>query len=231
MQVDIIETTGINEALLGLGLSYGLTSDMDIYALSYPENTDTYSKCLDIANKLAHKQGGHNKFLESITISLDITAPRYWWSEFDTYRVGVTKQSESTMHTITKRPLTQKDFQGTVVAETLTFLNELIDRYNNTPYLVTQQTLLHKIKNNLPEGFLQRRIVVLNAKTLQNIIAQRHNHRLREWHTFCTAIYNVFDEFPFPGNPLPTWIFPEGYTPPQENDTDESNTPCEEHSS
>ena len=231
MQVDIIETTGIDEALLGLGLSYGLTSDMDIYALSYPENAVTYCKCRDIANKLAHKQGGHNKFLESITISLDITAPRYWWSEFDTYRVGVTKQSESTMHTITKRPLTQKDFQGTVVAETLTFLNELIDKYNNTPYLVTQQTLLHKIKNNLPEGFLQRRIVVLNAKTLQNIIAQRHNHRLREWHTFCTAIYNVFDEFPFPGNPLPTWIFPEGYTPPQENDTDESDTPCEEHSS
>lgn len=227
MKIKVIETTGLSAAIMGLGLSYGLTSDMDMEEFLYTN----YDKCRDIANKLAHKQGGHNKFLESITISLDITAPRYWWSEFDTYRVGVTKQSESTMHTITKRPLTQKDFQGTVVAETLTFLNELIDRYNNTPYLVTQQTLLHKIKNNLPEGFLQRRIVVLNAKTLQNIIAQRHNHRLREWHTFCTAIYNVFDEFPFPGNPLPTWIFPEGYTPPQENDTDESDTPCEEHSS
>ena len=230
MKIKVIETTGIGEALLGLGLSYGLTSDISIYDLYYLEN-EIDCKCRDIADKLAHKQGGHNKFLESINIYLDITAPRYWWSEFDTYRVGVTKQSESTIHTITKRPLTQKDFQGTVVAETLTFLNELIDRYNSTPYLVTQQTLLHKIKNNLPEGFLQRRIVVLNAKTLQNIIAQRHNHRLREWHTFCTTIYNVFDEFPFPGNPLPTWIFPEGYTPPQENDTDESDTPCEEHSS
>ena len=225
MKIKVIETTGLSAAIMGLGLSYGLTSDMDMEDFLYTN----YDKCRDIANKLAHKQGGHNKFLESITISLDITAPRYWWSEFDTYRVGVTKQSESTIHTITKRPLTQKDFQGTVVAETLTFLNELIDRYNSTPYLVTQQTLLHKIKNNLPEGFLQRRIVVLNAKTLQNIIAQRHNHRLHEWHTFCTAIYNGFDEFP--GNPLPTWIFPEGYTPPQENDTDESDTPCEEHSS
>ena len=229
MQVDIIETTGIDEALLGLGLSYGLTSDMDIYALSYPENTDTYSKCLDIANKLAHKQGGHNKFLESITISLDITAPRYWWSEFDTYRVGVTKQSESTMHTITKRPLTQADFQGTVVAETLTFLNELIERYNNTSYLVVKQSLFHRIKNNLPEGYLQRRIVVLNAKTLQNIIAQRYNHRLYEWKTFYTLIYNSFNDVPC--NPLRPWIFPEGYTSTLENDTDESDTPCEEHSS
>ena len=231
MKINIIDITGKTTALLGLGLSYGITSDLDILDFNHYTNDSIYAKCLNIANNLAHKQGGHNKFLESINIYLDITAPRYWWSEFDTYRVGVTKQSESTIHTITKRPLTQRDFQGTVVAETLTFLNELIDRYNSTPYLVTQQTLLHKIKNNLPEGFLQRRIVVLNAKTLQNIIAQRHNHRLREWHTFCTAIYNGFDEFPFPGNPLPTWIFPEGYTPPQENDTDESDTPCEEHSS
>ena len=230
MKINIIETSGETTALFGIGLSYGITSTYKS-CTALRLYTDIYNKLLKIADALAHKQRGHNKFLESINISLDITAPRYWWSEFDTYRVGVTKQSESTMHTITKRPLTQKDFQGTVVAETLTFLNELIDRYNSTPYLVTQQTLLHKIKNNLPEGFLQRRIVVLNAKTLQNIIAQRHNHRLREWHTFCTAIYNVFDEFPFPGNPLPTWIFPEGYTPPQENDTDESDTPCEEHSS
>ena len=230
MKINIIETSGETTALFGIGLSYGITSTYKS-CTALRLYTDIYNKLLKIADALAHKQRGHNKFLESINISLDITAPRYWWSEFDTYRVGVTKQSESTIHTITKRPLTQKDFQGTVVAETLTFLNELIDRYNSTPYLVTQQTLLHKIKNNLPEGFLQRRIVVLNAKTLQNIIAQRHNHRLREWHTFCTAIYNVFDEFPYPGNPLPTWIFPEGYTPPQENDTDESDTPCEEHSS
>ena len=230
MKINIIETSGETTALFGIGLSYGITSTYKS-CTALRLYTDLYNKLLKIADALAHKQRGHNKFLESINISLDITAPRYWWSEFDTYRVGVTKQSESTIHTITKRPLTQKDFQGTVVAETLTFLNELIDRYNNTPYLVTQQTLLHKIKNNLPEGFLQRRIVVLNAKTLQNIIAQRHNHRLHEWHTFCTAIYNVFDEFPYPGNPLPTWIFPEGYTPPQENDTDESDTPCEEHSS
>ena len=228
MKINIIEINGTYTALFGLGLSYGITSDCKSLTALLTD-TDLCNRLLETANRLVHKQGGHNKFLESINIYLDITAPRYWWSEFDTYRVGVTKQSESTIHTITKRPLTQKDFQGTVVAETLTFLNELIDRYNSTPYLVTQQTLLHKIKNNLPEGFLQRRIVVLNAKTLQNIIAQRHNHRLHEWHTFCTAIYNGVDEFPC--NPLLTWIFPEGYTPPQENDTDESDTPCEEHSS
>lgn len=220
MKVDIIETTDKNIALLGLGLSYGLTRGMSVYALSYPENIDTYCKCLDTADKLAHKQGGHNKFLESITTSLDITAPRYWWSEFDTYRVGVTKQSESTIHTITKRPLTQEDFQGSIAVGMLTFLNELIERYNNTPSLVTKQNLFHRIKNNLPEGFLQRRIVVLNAKTLQNIIAQRINHRIPEWNLFCKNIHNSLPSY------LRSWVFPEGYRPPQESDTS-----CEEHSS
>ena len=223
MKINIIETSGENTALFGIGLSYGITSTYKSCTALHLYN-DLYNKLLKIADTLAHKQGGHNKFLESINISLDITAPRYWWSEFDTYRVGVTKQSESTIHTITKRPLTQRDFQGTVVAETLTFLNELIERYNNTPYLVTQQALFHHIKNNLPEGYLQRRIVVLNAKTLQNIIAQRHNHRLYEWKKFCTSIYDNFDKYSF--TPLRTWLFPEGYIPPQESDT-----PCEEHSS
>ena len=226
MKINIIETSGENTALFGIGLSYGITSTYESCTAIYP-----YKKLLKIADALAHKQRGHNKFLESINISLDITAPRYWWSEFDTYRVGVTKQSESTIHTLGKRDLTADDFEHNLPFDILTIFNNIIDRYRCTENKKEKENLFLTLKNLLPEGFLQRRIVVLNAKTLQNIIAQRHNHRLREWHTFCTTIYNVFDEFPFPGNPLPTWIFPEGYTPPQENDTDESDTPCEEHSS
>ena len=220
MKVDIIEITGITTALMGLGLSYGLTSNMDMVDFIYTK----YDKLLKIAEALAHKQRGHNKFLESINISLDITAPRYWWCEFDTYRVGVTKQSESTIHTITKRTLTQGDFQQPIDEFQLTRINYLIARYNREGSPSIKNSIFAKIKNNLPEGFLQRRIIALNAKTLQNIIAQRHNHRLHEWHTFCTTIYNSFVEFP--DNPLRTWIFPEGYTPPQEDDPT-----CPKHSS
>ena len=205
MEVNIIEITGKTTALLGLGLSYGITSDLDILDFNHYTNASIYVKCLNIANNLAHKQGGHNKFLESITISLDIKAPRYWWSEFDTYRVGITKQSESTIHTLTKRELTQKDFEYRLSLPMLNYLNEEIDRYKCTEHQEEKEHIFHNIKVNLPEGYLQRRIVVCNAKTLQNIIAQRHNHRLLEWKLFCKRIYNVITD------PLCTWLFPEGY--------------------
>ena len=99
MKINIIETSGETTALFGLGLSYGITSAYKS-RLALHLYDDLYDKLLKTADTLAHKQGGHNKFLESINISLDITAPRYWWSEFDTYRVGVTNVSVSTILTL-----------------------------------------------------------------------------------------------------------------------------------
>ena len=206
MEVNIIEITGKTTALLGLGLSYGITSDLNILDFNHYTNDSIFAKCLNIANNLAHKQGGHNKFLESINISLDIKAPRYWWSEFDTYRVGITKQSESTIHTLTKRQLTAADFNGGIALITLDYLNTCIIKYNNAESKAKQEHIFHIIKVNLPEGYLQRRIVVLNAKTLQNIIAQRMNHRLPEWKFFCTTLHN---SLPFH---ICSWVFPEGHT-------------------
>ena len=206
MKVNIIEITGKTTALLGLGLSYGITSDLDILDFNHYTNDSIYAKCLNIANNLAHKQGGHNKFLESINISLDIKAPRYWWSEFDTYRVGVTKQSESTIHTLGKRDLTADDFEHNLPFDILTIFNNIIDRYRCTENKKEKETLFLTLKNLLPEGYLQRRIVVLNAKTLQNIIAQRINHRLPEWKQFCDTLRN---SLPFH---ICSWVFPEGHT-------------------
>ena len=206
MKINIIEITGKTTALLGLGLSYGITSDLDILDFNHYTNDSIYAKCLNIANNLAHKQGGHNKFLESINISLDITAPRYWWSEFDTYRVGVTKQSESTIHTLGKRDLTADDFEHNLPFDILTIFNNIIDRYRCTENKKEKETLFLTLKNLLPEGYLQRRIVVLNAKTLQNIIAQRINHRLPEWKQFCDTLHNSLPFY------LRSWVFPEGHT-------------------
>lgn len=206
MEVNIIEITGKTTALLGLGLSYGITSDLDILDFNHYTNDSIYAKSLNIANNLAHKQGGHNKFLESINISLDIKAPRYWWSEFDTYRVGITKQSESTIHTLTKRKLTQKDFEYGLPLPMLNCLNEEIDRYKCTEHQEEKEHHFRTLKAFLPESYLQRRIVVLNAKTLQNIIAQRINHRLPEWKQFCDTLRN---SLPFH---ICSWVFPEGHT-------------------
>lgn len=205
MKINIIETSGETTALFGIGLSYGITSTYKS-CTALRLYTDIYNKLLKIADALAHKQRGHNKFLESINISLDITAPRYWWSEFDTYRVGVTKQSESTIHTLGKRDLTADDFEHNLPFDILTIFNNIIDRYRCTENKKEKETLFLTLKNLLPEGYLQRRIVVLNAKTLQNIIAQRINHRLPEWKQFCDTLRN---SLPFH---ICSWVFPEGHT-------------------
>ena len=206
MKVNIIEINGIRTALFGLGLSYGITSDCKSPTALFTD-TDLYNRLLETATNLAHKQGGHNKFLESINISLDITAPRYWWSEFDTYRVGITKQSESTIHTLTRRELTEDDFEYGLPSSFLRDLNEEIDRYKCAEHQEEKELHFRALKAFLPESFLQRRIVTLNAKTLQNIIAQRINHRLPEWKFFCTTLHNSLP------SSLCSWVFPEGYTP------------------
>lgn len=162
MKIQVLREAGYEEALLGLSLSYNQAVE------NMPK----------VANKLFNKEDGHNKFLESIVVWLDIAAPRYWWQQFDTYRVGITKQSESTMHTMLKRLLTQGDFEETIFPETLDFLNYLIvNRY------------FTRIKNELPEGFLQRRIVCTNYKTLRHIIRQRISHKLPQWATFISGLH------------------------------------------
>lgn len=161
MKVEILREAGYEEAMLGLSLSRNKpVEDMPAVAV-----------------KLHDKDGGHNKFLETICVWLDVTMPRYFWCQFDTYRIGMTKQSESTMYTVLHRPLIQADFSYPIPDETLTRLNTLITWKNFT-----------MLKNELPEGFLQRRIVTTNYKTLRNIINQRKNHRLNEWRFFCGEI-------------------------------------------
>lgn len=175
----------VKEALFGIGLSYGLTSGIDCVS-EMPQETEERLK--KVALKLSWQEGGgHNKFLETITLSLDITAPRYWWQEFDTYRVGTTKQSESTIHTMTKRPFEALDFANDIPDVFVTELNnwrELYLKADEAKDIEQREYIFHMLKSMLPEGYNQRRIVTTNAKCLKNILAQRMHHRLAEWHLF-----------------------------------------------
>jgi len=180
LKVCILETSSIIPALIGIGLSYGLTNFDTCYLTS-----DEYQRLLSIAGRLAGRDGGHNKFLESINVTMLVRAPRYWWQEFDTYRVGVTKQSESTMHTITHRLLDHSDFAGGFIQkDVLRHLNDLITMYRETADTELKKVCFNKIKLYLPEGFLQTRCVALNLKALRNMWFQRRNHRLLEWRLF-----------------------------------------------
>ena len=157
MKIRILEEHGYASALLGLSLSYN----------QEPGRMER------VAEKLRFKGDGHNKFLETIVIWMDVDAPRYFWQQFDTYRIGVSKQSESTMHTMTRRPLEQANFEHPIPDAHLQHLNDLIanERWQ-------------AVKRDLPESFLQRRIVCLNYMALQRMIRQRKTHRLAEWHGF-----------------------------------------------
>lgn len=175
MKVTIIEEADISPALFGLGLSYGITSNLTYD--QFKKSEELHNKMFKISKTLYLKGDGHNKFLESISVYLDIDAPRYWWQEFDTYRIGVTKQSESTIHTIVHSKLDQPDFEYSISPTLLNLLNT---------YIYERDFVA--LKNILPEGFLQRRIVCCNYKVLRHIITQRRCHKLREWHTFCDEI-------------------------------------------
>lgn len=175
MEVKIIKESEQTEALFGLGLSYGITSNISFQ--DFLGNTELQEKMGRVANTLYSKDGGHNKFLESIVLWLDITAPRFWWQEFDTYRVGMTKQSESTIHTITHTKFEANNFSRYIP-------QIVIDRLN---FLVSERDF-QQLKNELPEGFLQRRIVCTNYKVLRHIISQRKNHKLEEWRVFVEEV-------------------------------------------
>lgn len=170
MKIHVLREAGLEEAMLGLSLSYDQPID----------------KMPEVARKLMLRGGAHTKFLESIVIWLDITAPRYWWQQFDTYRVGVTKQSGSTMHNILKSGVDQTNFEGRIPRVTLERINELIFA-----------KAFIQVKRELPEAYLQRRIVCSNYNTINHIMGQRWDHRLEEWHLFCNTMREVltFKEF------------------------------------
>lgn len=132
----------------------------------------------EVALKLGPKDKGHNKFLESIVVWMEIEAPRFWWSEMDTYRVGMSKQSDSTMHTLKRQNLTQENFEYPIPHEYLYHLNKLI----------ADNAFIGYIKNDLPDGFIQGRSVCTNYKVIRHIILQRHNHKLPQWLYFCEAM-------------------------------------------
>lgn len=160
MKIEILGEFGFEQAMEGLRLSY----DGDL------------SRMPARAMVLSDMDDGHNKFLESMQIWIDIKAPRYFWVEFDTYRVGMTKQSQSTMHTLKKQPLIQADFEYPIPEDLLNMLNSKLQDPTSS---------LTELKNILPEGFLQRRIVNCNYKVIRHIIKQRRKHKVPQWPQFC----------------------------------------------
>lgn len=158
---------------------------------------------LDLMTRLIRAGAPHRKFLRQIFVSVDITAPLYWWKEFDTYKVGTTANSCSTMHTLHKKKFELEDFSsdylsnlvvtedGVLELDTMGVLDELIMNLNGLRlmYLKTKDTVYWKaMVQLLPSSYNQKRTVTMTYENLLNMLEYRRGHKLNEWRRFCEWI-------------------------------------------
>ena len=151
---------------------------------------------LGLAKKLARAGSDHRKFLRQIFVSVDITAPLYWWKEFDTYKVGTVANSCSTMHKIHAKAFSRDDFSCDRLDEGgLAMLDAIIDYLEAERQKFcedkTNKQAWHNMIQILPTSYNQMRTVTLNYENLINIYYARRTHKLAEWHTLCEWIMSL----------------------------------------
>lgn len=192
---------------------------IDRDGICYPKEHDcTPYQCyaigrndLDLMRRLICAGSSHRKFLRQIFVSVDITAPRYWWTEADTYKVGTASNSCSTMHKITAKEFTLDDFSHehledfdeplrkddnglTCFPWFKTSLESTIDvlNYARELYLETQdKKYWWQLIQLLPQSYNQKRTITMTYENLLNMVSQRRGHKLDEWHDFCDWVFTL----------------------------------------
>lgn len=211
IRIENVETYGWRAALWGMRNpknSWG-KSDTKYIGNNYRLLEGIGENDLELAQRLADAGPVHGKFLRMIIVSCDITAPRYWWIEFDTYKVGTVSNSCSTMHKITERDLTLDDFShehldgyGVKLLESViheinrarrfyTHYAEYTVKYGKCD--VNKKDYWWQMIQLLPQSFNQRRTVQMNYAVLRNMYEYRKDHKLDEWRLFCKWI----EELPY----------------------------------
>ena len=152
---------------------------------------------LALMQKLSKAGDDHAKFLRMINVTCDITAPLYWWKEYDTYKVGTVANSCSTMHKIHAKEFELSDFSWEHLSErSLRVLEAVIDElnFNREKFIETKdKSYWHNMIQLLPTSYEQKRTVQLNYAVLKNMRHARKNHKLDEWRAFCERI----DKLPY----------------------------------
>lgn len=150
---------------------------------------------LSLAIRLAKAGSDHRKFMRMIFVSVDLTAPLYWWKEFDTYKVGTVANSCSTMHKIHSKELTREDFSFDKLNEdSLKIMDDLLKYIEEVrkKYLETKdKELWYNLIQLLPSSFNQMRTVTMNYENLRNMYYARKSHKLDEWHVYCDWIKSL----------------------------------------
>lgn len=223
IKVENIEVWGFEHALRGMRNPLNSWNRSDSYS-THIEDSETLQTAkfeffagendLDLMRRLYKAGAEHRKFLRQIFVSMDIIAPRFWFLEFDTYKIGTVSNSCSTMHTIMKKPFTLEDFsfdssipfaKGDCenLVETLNILRELY-LLNDVEFksdllkmgykedkIPTKQEIWRTLIEFLPQSYNQRRTVTMNYENVFNMIHQRENHKLSEWRYFTDILKNL----------------------------------------
>lgn len=227
IEIENIETTGWSAAIRGMRNPMNSWKKSDSHWDYFPPRDDRH--CIvqkardeeyvigpndrDLMLRLRKAGSDHRKFMRMIVVYMDITAPLYWWKEFDTYKVGTVANSCSTMHKIAAKEFTLDDFSyehlyegnkfkemcfsANVYSKEITATDALkiiIDALNNyrEQYLVTKdKSDWWQMIQLLPSSYNQKRTVMLNYEVLANIYAARKDHKLNEWRTFCDMCHTL----------------------------------------
>ena len=224
LKIENTEVTGWEAAIRGMRNPMNSWKKSDSFFCGSPECCYSNDQCnpgcagygqgfnigeadLDLMTRLRNSGTDHRKFMRMITVYLDITAPLYWWKEFDTYKVGTVANSCSTMHKIHEKEFYEEDFSFERIESgyeeykgddamhaaycsmqnTISALNRLRYMYNITKNKKYWDAMIQL----LPSSYNQRRTVMLNYEVLANIYKSRRNHKLDEWHTFCDWIKSL----------------------------------------
>ena len=155
---------------------------------------------LSLARRLCAAGSDHRKFIRQIFVSVDITAPLYWWKEFDTYKVGTVANSTSTMHKIHAKPFEMSDFSFEKLSdESMAAVKAYVEYMERVrlSYLDTKdKDTWYNLIQLLPSSYHQMRTVTMNYENLTSMYYARRSHKLDEWHEFCAFI----EKLPYAGD-------------------------------
>lgn len=194
LKVERVDVMNMENAIRGARNPLNSWARMDSY---YNEQGDFVlgENDLSLATKLARAGSDHRKFLRQIFVTMDITAPLYWWKEFDTYKVGTVANSTSTMHKIQAKEFTRDDFScEKMTGAAMDMMDAVIEcleaervKYNETKDKANWINMIQL----LPSSFNQMRTVTMNYEVLINIYYARRYHKLSEWHVLCDEILKL----------------------------------------
>ena len=198
IQIDKVEVFGWEAAIRGMRNSFNSWDKSDSRYNADSGKYEVGPADIELMDRLSRSGPSHAKFLRYINVTLDITAPRYWWAELDTYTVGTVRNSCSPMHKVQAKEIERADFscehldeESLAALDTLiSVMNRARDRFNNCGKNKDDWWQMIQL---LPASLNQKATVQLNYQVLQNIYFTRKDHRLDEWHTFCRWI----EELPY----------------------------------